>query len=272
MKHLITTDNGGFPFDADDIRWAEAGFNEDITAILKAYSYTQQPTFMGTPPPYSLIIFGCQLSGNNTAGYTWTAGGVLIDGVIYRVDASVDPVTHTAGELMYFTPSVITDPAGNENFEDGTPHDTYGIRVATVSVQTVGQDMLAFEPVNTPRYLSGLLHVPKRYTIIGTMGAPAYGANFAAGAEPLGFRKNELNQVEFKGTVIRTSGGAASFVFSLPTGAHPAFEVNFVIHDLDNIAAQPNQVNIQPDGTVSIFGAVSATAIYDFGGIKFSTV
>lgn len=212
MKHLITNNAGGFPFDLDDYRFMEAGFNEDIVSILKAYPYTVQDASLGVPPPYSFIIYGVHTytatgtlpNGMSYVGTAWTEGAVMIDGIIYKVNARTTPATFTfinPTHAVYFDTSVVNDPAGLENFKNGIPHQTYGIRTATPAVYPIGTSKLAFNE-DTPRFLSNIRHVPRGYTSFSPFGSgslPAFGEGFQDGFNPLQVRKNEIGQVEFKG-------------------------------------------------------------------------
>lgn len=290
MKHLITTDSGGFPFDLDDYRFMESGFNEDIVSILKAYKYTPQDPFYGTPPPYSFIIYGCEIipvsytppGGPSEAGYGWTEGAVLINGIIYKVNARNTPSgmeffdTNTHG--FYFNTSVTYDPNGYENFRNGTPHNTYGIRMATPVLSTIaaGAGKLLFER-KTPRFLSRIKHVTPDYVTINAHGGafPDYSANWQAGTPALGSRKNEIGQVEFRG-LAKCLGIANAPICILPVDHHPNQLSYFVVPNITANTAAVIGVSVvtYPGGNFSYlflkdYTAITAGDVLDFSGLRY---
>lgn len=293
MKHLITNYDGGFPFDLDDYRFMEDGFNEDITSILKAYQYQEQDSSFGVPPPNSFIIYGCEIipvtytppgGGMSTAGYGWTAGAVMIDGVIYKVNAKTTPSGMgflSPGSAFYFNTSVIFDSAGNEAFKNGTSYNTYGIRTATPTVQSIGTGVnkLVFDSF-TPRFMSGVWSGEKEFTIVGSSGAPAYNSPWTYGtlsAPALGFRKLPNHDVELRGYCERPAGSSTGGqrIFTLP----PAYRPNSVLGEMhfsamDRYTGDMYLIFISPGGGVYAHttNTFPNSVLFELSSVRFSTL
>ena len=114
MDKLITTNNGGMPFDLDDIRWVEKGINDSFQAIGRALADSNTNVF---------VLWGCALSDGGT---TWS----LASGVIWARDEFWLVDAHTINKLTasgsYYLKQVIThDTTGSEIFESGSTVDTY---------------------------------------------------------------------------------------------------------------------------------------------------
>lgn len=267
MKYLVIP-NGGMPFEADDIRWMQEGWNDEVRAILRAFRYQNQVAQYGTHPANSFIIYGCNISGNSVAGWEWTEGAVCLQGQIYFCPASTAPVPHTGLQGLYFEPGVAYSASGYEQFEDGNSEDTYAIRIVTPTVKTLGTTGLFFG-ASTVRFISGYTERQKTYIIVGGGGgAPAYASNWQAGTESLGFRLNNLRYVEFKGAVERQTAIATSNVFTLPSGYRPTVNRNYMVINLTT-PTQFNMVTITTAGVVQITGAFSSGDQFDFSPITF---
>lgn len=124
MNRLVTTDNGGFPFVLDDLRWVlstdDAGLIEAFSSMLRSISE-------------NMILDGCVFSGDIESSGAITAGWIMLDGEIIKVDAQSGLVEPN----IYFNKVDTFDSAGNKQFEDATFHDTYkktrGVITSTVS-------------------------------------------------------------------------------------------------------------------------------------------
>lgn len=267
MNYLVIP-NGGMPLEADDLRWMQEGWNKEVRAILMAFRYQNQVGQYGTHPANSFIIYGCNISGDATAGWEWTEGAVFLGGQIYHCPASSAPVTHTGLQGLYFEAGEVFSSAGLEQFEDGNTEDTYAIRIVTPTVKTLGTPGLFFG-ANTVRFISGYTERAKTYTTVGGGGgAPAYASNWQAASSALGYRLNNLGYVEFQGACERIASSATSFVFVLPSGFRPTVDRNYMVINL-NDTTKFNVVTITTAGAVLITGPFAAGDVFDFSGITF---
>lgn len=258
----------------DDYRFMEDGFNEDILSIVKSYTYENTQT-SGTPPPMSFIVSGCKLTGNVfLSEYNWEEGAVLINGLIYKVYAgsafSFDYMTHG----IYFVTSIETPVEGQENFKDGSLHSTYGIRVATPTVLPLGTNLLQFT-FATPRFLSNVWSGELNFRQVGGTGNPAYSGGWSyifTSAPGLGFRKNQINEVEFRGYCER-SASSNQIIFTLPLEYRPAQtmgELLFPVIDIYSHNAYTLFINCT-NGQVGIGPSTAPSNVgFELSSIRFA--
>jgi len=132
MNKLITTNNGGMPFELDDLRWflgqsaSDAGIYQALNNMLGYFGAGTQPNF---------VINGAtgSSSGNDVIV---TSGWVYLNGEILYCEGG----TATNGNLasdsrVYLTKSTTYDSTGNESFRSGTAYDTYQKNRATINVE-----------------------------------------------------------------------------------------------------------------------------------------
>ena len=117
MNGLKTTDNGGFPFQLDDLRWIDSGIREAFKGIMSAY---------GIDDSTAVILSGCQRSGGGTVSLT--EGYVSIGGEICYVPAQTWPAHAGGTDEEYFVIESTFDPAGSKTFESASVYDTYELR------------------------------------------------------------------------------------------------------------------------------------------------
>lgn len=126
MNKLLTTDNGGHPLELDDFRWWQDGNAEAFAALAKVFGD-------------SFIISGFIASGIGTNTTTWTAGYVVLDGEVCKVDASAAPIDTNANPYIYVELDVSYDATGLEPFENNAQIDTYEVRKATLVAYAAAQ-------------------------------------------------------------------------------------------------------------------------------------
>lgn len=126
MNKLLTTNNGGHPLELDDFRWWQDGNAEAFKALAKVFGD-------------SFIISGFVASGIGTNNTTWTAGYVVLDGEVCKVDASAAPIDTSANTYIYVELAVSYDATGLESFENNVQVDTYEIRKATIVAYAAAQ-------------------------------------------------------------------------------------------------------------------------------------
>lgn len=129
MKKLFTTDNGGFPFELDDLRWIGRGIDESFESFTKAFAKNDTGDY---------VLFGCVVSnivlGANSLTYDITSGAIVINGEICLVESATGvTVTDPSFTNFYFDiDDTSFDATGNESFEDSSVHDTYQNRFAKI--------------------------------------------------------------------------------------------------------------------------------------------
>lgn len=117
MDKLITTNNGGMPFDLDDLRWIEQGVAASFKALAKAMNLNNETGFR---------LWGATVTDAG-GSYNISAGAIFAFDEIWLVDAH--SLTKLAGSGSYYWKQVIThDVSGFETFESAATVDTYQVR------------------------------------------------------------------------------------------------------------------------------------------------
>jgi hypothetical protein len=117
MDKLITTNNGGMPFDLDDLRWIDQGVTASFKAIAKALNLNSETGFR---------LFGAEVTDAGST-YNVAAGAIFAADEIWLVNGH--SVAKLAGSGSYYWKQVITyDVTGSETFESGATVETYQIR------------------------------------------------------------------------------------------------------------------------------------------------
>lgn len=124
MNKLKTTDNGGMPFQLDDLRWIDASVREAFKGLA---------SFIGTN---SILSGVTETVASNIREYN--TGFVLIDGEVYIV-TSTSTVNTDTNPFIYIEPVITYDPTGLETFQDSNQYDTYEIRKASVIAYATAQ-------------------------------------------------------------------------------------------------------------------------------------
>jgi hypothetical protein len=124
MNKFITTNLGGLPFRANDLRWIDDSVRDSFKALLAGFGA-------------SMIIFqGCtrtEISGTVTI----TEGYVGLQGEIFYVPLHTFPAA-VLPDLEYWQIITIDDPQGTKLFKDGSTKETYQIRIAKVVPGSTG--------------------------------------------------------------------------------------------------------------------------------------
>lgn len=117
MDKLKTTNNGGMPFDLDDLRWIDKGVRDTFKAIGNAMADSETD---------GVVLWGCDVTDAG-GSYNIASGAIYAANEIWLVDAH--SVVKLAGAGSWYIKKVITyDPTGNETFENSATVDTYEIR------------------------------------------------------------------------------------------------------------------------------------------------
>lgn len=153
MNRLKTTDNGGFPLELDDLRWMDDGYRDAFKMLCNV---------LGD----NFIISGFEVDGFGTNSTTWAAGIVVLNGELFRVDASTIS-QNTVGGFGYVEIVTTNDPAGLETFENNVQYNTYEIRKATlVGYTSVQTDKVSYLSLATSEQLinNKILAYPHNFT------------------------------------------------------------------------------------------------------------
>lgn len=118
MNKLKTTQNGGFPFVLDDLKWMDDSYREGIAGILSAFELNPNDT---------IILSGCVKTSSGTT-VTVTEGFLFLNREILYFPGGNLTLNHPAS--VYFDLDVAYDSSGNKLFEDATTNQTYEVRRA----------------------------------------------------------------------------------------------------------------------------------------------
>jgi hypothetical protein len=119
MNKLYDLDNGGFPYQLNDLRWllgqgtSDAGIYQAINMMLRS---------LGD----DFIVYGCVLTST-----TISEGLIMLAGELIHVDSH--PITDTN-----FVKVETFNPSGSKVFRDTNTHDTYKEIRATVTASSGG--------------------------------------------------------------------------------------------------------------------------------------
>ncbi len=114
MDKLITINNGGMPFDLDDLRWIENGITESFKAIA---------TGLNPNSLTAIRMFGA-IASDAGSTFNVSAGAVFYDNEIWLVEShSVAKLTVSGS--WYWKQVITFDSTGSETFENGATVDTY---------------------------------------------------------------------------------------------------------------------------------------------------
>lgn len=230
MNKLITTNNGGFPWVLDDIRWEQDAYREAIEDIAKGIQNSATA---------DCVLWGGVITDNTTT-FDITEGACIINGEIYHFEAQTG-LTKQAAKYLILEPSTGTyDAAGLKTFQDTTTNDTYEIRIAVAKISALGANYILLSTAGAAaiptkpdyflaNYLSGsaAIWVSLGDTAIDSTGTYDTGGNIQAATEPFKYRKVG-NRVEMKGGFSHSAGVSpviTTLLGTLPSGYRPATKV-----------------------------------------------
>ena len=127
MNKLNTNDNGGMPFEEDDIRWWDDAYREGFKGIA---------SFLGNHVLLSGLVSSLDITGTKLSV---TEGFIVLNGEILKVPATTAPIDISAFPYVYVELDVSYDPTGLEAFENGSQFDTYEVRVGKVNGYAAAQ-------------------------------------------------------------------------------------------------------------------------------------
>ena len=253
MNKLITTNNGGFPFQLDDIRFLDSGFRDAINNLFSNFSDGSNAQ--------SFIVSGCQISISGST-ISVTEGWLYLGSeVVHFPAASID----TSGYSVFYF-GIVTNDTESRVFEDGNSYDVHQTRQAQLQVSAVSSIGSMEVSTSTPfvaRRLDqliankaslGLATEQESVKYVGAVGQPSFGASASVtgvGAkEPLGFWKDSQGNVHVQGYFRNTAQWAT--IFTLPSDYRPANQITLSLHAANSVGndGQVGILQINGDGTV----------------------
>jgi hypothetical protein len=127
MNKLITTNNGGMPFELDDLRFQDEGYREAFKGLLSA---------LGGKALNDGYILSGVVATDTGSNFTTTEGWVAFNGEIWYIPGKTLPYLATGFKYVFEEDNTF-DATGNESFEDGSVNDTYQIRRAKLTSKIV---------------------------------------------------------------------------------------------------------------------------------------
>lgn len=123
MNKLINTQNGGFDFKSDDLRWMQNSFIEALKGLASPYQ---------TSNTELVILSGCEESSTGSPNFNpiVTSGFILYNGEIYYHDSQTMPTSNP--QFWYWTFQNTYDPSGLKVFKNQQSYDTYQVNRVTL--------------------------------------------------------------------------------------------------------------------------------------------
>jgi microcystin-dependent protein len=223
MNKLQTTENGGFPFRLDDIRWMQNGLAQAFKGIMSSY---------GVLNSTAVILSGCvRTSASGTV--TVTEGYVSIGGEICYSPAQSYPAP-TLSQNEWWVIDVSYDSTGLKTFQDASNHDTYEVRTAKIQVGTTvpsgftkySDTKTIFDVINAntdtvPQgvimmWSGAIVDIPTGYKICdGTNGTPDLRGRFVVGYDSRTTQPISTPHWDANYNAIGNTGGAKNVTLSL---------------------------------------------------------
>jgi hypothetical protein len=118
MNKLINTQNGGFDFKSDDLRWMQNSFIEAIKGLASPFQ---------TSNTELVILSGCEETSTGAPNFDTivTSGFVLYNGEIYYHASQIMSIPNT--QFWYWNFQTYYDPNGLKVFKDQQAHDAYQV-------------------------------------------------------------------------------------------------------------------------------------------------
>jgi hypothetical protein len=286
MNKLKTTDNGGHPFELDDIRFMDEAYRDGLKGVLSAFGA------LAITDGFKISGCGVTVGGGN---YTWTDGYIALNGEVLKVDAGSVPYP-AGGNILTWDVVSTFDAAGLEQFEDGVSRDTYEVRKgALIEVPTTPTYMsfdalslkdIVFDWIISDNVIGGLntfviqaisaqgiyaLIAQEAWSYIDAPGKPAFEnswVNALGVTRKAAYRKNTIGMVSLSGIVanIGYPGSGSAVIFTLPVGYRPTEARIFACSNSTN---DLKAITVNSNGQVSIQSSLSGDQYVDLNGIHF---
>lgn len=246
--------NGGAPLWTEDVEFMQNALQEALLGLGSFYDKIGDP----------IIISG--LTGTVTGGnVTFTSGFIAVNGEIYYVPGATIP---TGGGGIDINET--TDPLGDKIFENGDPHSAYVIRKGTI-VSSLGAgviDLADFRSVTDTLVAYGCsLNFASAWVNVSAFNS---GWSNYAGSNQARYRKNNNGEVEITG-FVKNPTATGQVIFQLPVGFRPVSDRGFIVMSTDDVGTQFNQIIINTNGNITLFGTFGTNKILYLNQLRFTT-
>lgn len=259
MDKLITTHNGDFPLELDDMRWQFEAYDKVFGAISR-----------GIGP---CVLTGCEVTGNDIDGWNIAPGYIIIEGEIREYLGQTGIALPGGPTAFEFVAQDDFDPTGDETFEDLTDHSCYQRRRAVIAPLDVGTP--GTNVGNGARLGERLFRIipsqVEAWRNVGTAGNPPFGFGYSGGtgAGRVRFRMESDGNVRLAGLLNLSGVGGNELAFQLPSTHAPSTPVNCSIstQDILPVGGPFVHVHIDTAGNVKLALPVPAITNLHLGSI-----
>lgn len=131
MNKLITSNNGGYPFNLDDIRFVDSAYREGFKAVISPFADVEND---------ALILSGMVRTQQGSV-INYTEGYCVLFGEVLHFPPVNLPLLQ-AGQFEYLAVNVTFDVNGNKTQENGVQIQSYEVRKATI-IRATSQPSMA---------------------------------------------------------------------------------------------------------------------------------
>ena len=128
MDRFLTFE-GEQPIFLDDFNFMQDAVKDTIRNVVQTMMHSNEAT---------CILSGCELAYNDNGTTSWTDGIVMLEGEILPIKAGTVNVNANNDEPLYFNIIESYAPNGERTFKNGTRHNCYQLRTATISGDSNG--------------------------------------------------------------------------------------------------------------------------------------
>lgn len=250
MNKLINTQNGGFDFKSDDLRWMQNSFIEAIKGLASPYQ---------TSNTELVILSGCEITSSGAPNFDTilTSGFLLYNGEIYY-HASQTMSTPNP-QFWYWTFQTTYDPSGLKVFKDQQSHDTYQVnRVTLIESFSPQITLQAFTSTKTifHKIKDNLASIQKPDWI--TLPSQVIGGSLPAWT--MKCMKDLDGFVHLTGYFIADSWYNQMVINTLPSGYRPPydFDIPYILYNQSGVL-KPTTITIKTDGQIIYTGQDPST-------------
>ena len=204
-------------------------------------------------PNTAYVISGCVVSGSNV-----TAGSIFFNGTYYDASALTGATTLPITYNFLTTPDATADPT---IFSDGTTHNIHN------NVTVVAQNGSISGIFNTSTLV--YLNKPNWITPTSELGTNfIIPATFTTYPNVFQYRKNNLNQLEFRGIVQCVSGAGATTLLTMPVGFRSVYFKQFPTYNATSGGF--NTSNFDHTSYIVSISSIATNNYYSLDGVKIS--
>lgn len=265
MKTLELGQQGGMPFEQDDLDWMQNGLIEAINRIIESMALGET----------TVILKGVEASANMSsveisAGLIWREGKIL----------SFGSTTQNPTNTPELDTDTTYDAAGNDTFKDSVDRDTYRQDHAVIAQGGAAMTQQEFiDEVNGWPRLKDYWHETvmedwNNLTLLGSWTGAGVSFDYSGnGPGNPQYRKTHAKRVELRG-VIGHASGATGTIATLPVGYRPEAGriVAVPLLNSQDITPYQSMLMIHPNGNMTLrFGGITLSTYTDFclDGISF---